>query len=598
MKTVPERLAALRQAMREQQIDLWLQPSADPHLSEYLPERWQGRAWLSGFTGSAGTLLVTADRAQLWTDSRYWEQAEQQLHGSGIELAKITSDANYLNGIVQLLPEQGGTVAVAADSLSMRTDIELRVMLYEQNTLKTDVDLLDAVWHNRPALPAQAVYPHHADFVCQSAADKLRQLRLAMQQCGADYHLISSLDDIAWLTNLRGNDVSYNPVFLAHFLLSAEHATLFACESAFDARVRQLLDAAGIVLQPYEAVGTALAQLPSGSLLLDGSKTAVSTIQKLAPTIDNVIDQSNPSVMLKACKSDAELAHIRATMQQDGAALCGFFAELENKLSEEQVLTEYDIDIMLLAHRACLPHFVSPSFGTIAGFRANGALPHYSATPETAATLTGNGLLLIDSGGQYHGGTTDITRVVPIGTPSVAEKRDFTLVLKAHIALATAVFPADIAAPVLDAICRRPLWQAHCDYGHGTGHGVGYFLNVHEPPQSIAYKGAISEQNRLKPGMVTSNEPALYRSGKWGIRIENLIAVRALEQPQETEFGVFYCFETLTLCPIDTRLIDKTLLNQDEINWLNRYHQTVREQLLPHTEAAARQWLLARTEPI
>lgn len=596
MNTPAERLAALRQAMQNQQIDLWLQASADPHLSEYLPEHWQGRAWLSGFTGSAGTLLVTADAAQLWTDSRYWAQAEQQLQGSGITLAKIAAGRSHWDGIAELLPT-GGTLGVAADSLSLQASDRLHNLLHaQQGHLKTDVDLLDAVWHDRPALPAQAVYPHHADFVYQTAAEKLQRVRQAMRQYGADYHLISSLDDIAWLTNLRGNDVPYNPVFLAHLLLSHEQATLFASTSAFDTHTQQLIENAGISLKPYETIGDALAQLPSGGLLLDGAKVAVSTIQRL-PEACNIIDAPNPSVPLKARKSDTELAHIRATMQQDGAALCGFFAELEAALAAGQRLTECDIDHLLLQHRRQRPHFVSPSFGTIAGFQANGALPHYSADPETCAILEGNGLLLIDSGGQYHSGTTDITRVIAIGQASAAEQRDFTRVLKAHIALAQAVFPENLAAPLLDAVCRQPLWQAQCDYGHGTGHGIGYFLNVHEAPPSLAYQSPISHLNRLQSGMVLSNEPALYRPERWGIRIENLIAVRPVAAPQESEFGEYLCFETLTLCPIDTRLIDANLLTSNEIDWLNRYHQTVRQQLLPHTEGAAQQWLIERTEP-
>ena len=285
-------------------------------------------------------------------------------------------------------------------------------------------------------------------------------------------------------------------------------------------------------------------------------------------------------------------------MEHDGAALCGFFAEFEDIIDNGGSLTEIDVDTMLYRHRSAQPGFISLSFDTIAGFNANGALPHYSATPESHSVIKGNGLLLIDSGAQYKGGTTDITRVVPIGTPTAEQKRDNTLVLKAHIALAEAVFPENIPSPLIDSICRKPLWQAQCDYGHGTGHGVGYFLNVHEGPQRIAFAAPATPETAMKKGMVTSIEPGLYRPGKWGIRIENLAANQAVANPQETEFGSFLYFETLTLCPIDTRLMDTALMTDGEIDWVNRYHAEVRRRLEPLTEGAAKAWLIKRTEPL
>ena len=316
------------------------------------------------------------------------------------------------------------------------------------------------------------------------------------------------------------------------------------------------------------------------------------------PDSVRLVESINPSTLFKSIKSAADIAHIRETMRQDGAALCGFFAELEQKLANGETVTELDIDTLLLAHRSRRPHFISPSFNTIAGYNANGALPHYSATPEANAVISGNGLLLIDSGGQYQGGTTDITRVMPVGTPTAAQKRDFTLVLKAHIALAQAVFPENTLSPMLDAICRAPLWQAQCDYGHGTGHGVGYFLNVHEGPQVISYHAAPNPNHAMKAGMFTSNEPGLYRPQQWGIRIENLVINQPVEQPAETAFGRFLCFETVTLCPIDTRLVDTALMTAAETEWLNRYHAEVREKLLPLVEGAARAWLEERTAAV
>ena len=285
-------------------------------------------------------------------------------------------------------------------------------------------------------------------------------------------------------------------------------------------------------------------------------------------------------------------------MIADGAALCGFFAELEAKLAAGEALTELDIDPLLEKHRSTQPHHISASFGTIAGYNANAALPHYSPSEKNHSRITGDGLLLIDSGGQYQNGTTDITRVIPIGTPSAAQKHDYTLVLKAHIALAQTVFPDGIAAPLLDAICRAPMWQAHCDYGHGTGHGVGYFMNVHEGPQVLSYRAPIHAHSAMKEGMITSNEPGLYRPGQWGIRIENLMANRRVERPRETAFGDYLYFETLTLCPIDTRLIERAMLTDAEAQWLNDYHATVRDKLAPHTTGAAREWLEANTQAI
>ena len=596
MKTPAQHLAALRQAMQQQQLDAWIMPTADPHLSEYLPEYWQSRAYVSGFTGSAGVLVVQTQHADLWTDSRYWQQAEQQLANSGIRLQKQQAHHNHISDLAANLPPHA-RVGIAPEMLSLAAQRQLQqAFAAKQIQLIHSHDIWASLWHNRPALPNHGIYRHPSAFVDTTAAAKLAQVRHAMREQGADYHLISALDDIAWLTNLRGRDIPYNPVFLAYLLIGQTQATLFIQHTdALDASVQQSLTEAGITWADYASLHTALATI-QGSILLDPARTAVCTVQALPAAVER-IESINPSTLLKAIKSPADITHIRETMRQDGAALCGFFAELEHKLAIGEAVNELDVDTMLLVHRSQRPHFVSPSFGTIAGYNANGALPHYSATPEAFSELTGNGLLLIDSGGQYYGGTTDITRVVPIGTPSTEQQRDFTLVLKAHIALATAVFPENIAAPMLDAICRAPLWQAQCNYGHGTGHGVGYFLNVHEGPQSIAYQATPNAHHAFKVGMLTSNEPALYRPQQWGIRIENLI-ISQLAAPTPSEFGTFLCFETVTLCPIDTRLIDTALMNVAEIAWLNEYHAKVRAQLLPLVDGAAQTWLLARTEAI
>ena len=330
---------------------------------------------------------------------------------------------------------------------------------------------------------------------------------------------------------------------------------------------------------------------------MDPAKVAASTLQSLKGTVP-VIESVNPSTLFKSVKSPADVTHTREAMIEDGVALCHFFVDFEARLARGEVLNELDIDRMLLEFRSQRPNFVSPSFGTIAGFNANAALPHYSATPEAFSEIRGDGLLLIDSGGQYLNGTTDITRVVPVGTPSAAHKRDNTLVLKAHIALAETIFPEGIAGPLLDAICRKPMWQQQCDYGHGTGHGVGYFMNVHEGPQVISWHAPVLPQGALKVGMITSIEPGIYRPGKWGIRIENLVVNQPVANPQETEFGQFLHFEPLTLCPIDTRLMDTALMTPTEIQWVNAYHALVREKLAPRLQGAALAWLEARTQPL
>lgn len=596
MNTVSNYLSALREAMKAQGLDALVIPSADPHLSEYLPAHWQARRELSGFTGSVGTFVVTADEAGVWVDSRYWEQAAKQLSGSGIELQKSGQVPPYNEWLAANLPENAA-VGIPSDMVSLTGKRTLAQSLTAKNIrIEHPDDLLDQVWTSRPAIPAETVFIHDPDYVSETAAEKLARVRAVMAEKVADYHLVSSLDDIAWLTNLRGSDVPFNPVFVSFLLIGKDNAVLFTDRCRLNAEAAAALQTAGITVEPYAQVADKLAQI-GGVLLIEPNKTAVSTLVRLPESV-RLIEGINPSTLFKSCKSEADIARIREAMEHDGAALCGFFAEFEDIIGNGGSLTEIDVDTMLYRHRSVRPGFISLSFDTIAGFNANGALPHYSATPESHSTISGNGLLLIDSGAQYKGGTTDITRVVPVGTPSAEQKSDNTLVLKAHIALAEAVFPENIPSPLIDAICRKPLWQAQCDYGHGTGHGVGYFLNVHEGPQRIAFAAPATPETAMKKGMVTSIEPGLYRPGKWGIRIENLAANQAVAAPQETEFGSFLCFETLTLCPIDTRLMDTALMTDGEIDWVNRYHAEVRRRLEPLTEGAAKAWLIKRTEPL
>lgn len=595
------RLERLREQMAAQQIDAVLLPSSDPHLSEYLPAHWQGREWFSGFTGSMATLAVLADRAALFADSRYWSQAEAELAGSTIELVKIASGGatTHIDWLAQAL-KSGQVLAADGAVLGLAAAQQLAATMATAGiALRTGTDPLAGAWPERPDLPAAPVYEHHAPHAPVPRSARLAEVRAAMVQRGASHHLVSTLDDIAWIFNLRGADVDYNPVFLAHALIDSSSACLFVGEGKVGAALQAALAADGVQLRPYGEARAALAALPATSRLLIDPKRVTLALREAVAAGVAVIEAVNPSTLAKSRKSAAEAAFIREAMAHDGAAMCAFYAWFEQALGRE-TLTELTIAERLSAERARQPGYVSLSFPVIAGFNANGAMPHYRATPDSHALIStpqgvvADGLLLIDSGAQYLGGTTDITRVWPIGTPSDAIRRDVTLVLKGTIALSRARFPRGTPSPMLDAIARAPLWAESLDYGHGTGHGVGYFLNVHEGPQSIS-KAVVTPEMAMEAGMITSIEPGLYRPGRWGVRIENLV----LNVPAPAdEFGEFLEFETLTLCPIDTRSLEVSLLREDERAWLNRYHALVRERLAPLVSGAAMAWLMTRTEPL
>lgn len=592
---IADRLASLRLAMRQHGVDACIVPTSDPHLSEYLPDRWQAREWLSGFTGSAGTLVVCGDMAALWTDSRYWEQAESQLQGTGIELmrsGKVDTPSPSAWVAARLAPES--VVAIDGSVLSVQEWRRWQESCREARiTLETGLDLPGVVWDDRPALPRGRVFAHEAPWACRTRQENLAAVRAEMRRRDAQWHLLSALDDIAWLFNLRGNDIPYNPVFLSHALIGHDSARLFVDAAKLAPDLVSSLRAEGLSIEPYESIGSALAELPAGGkLLIDPARVTVGLLNHAARA--EKAEGINPAHLLKARKNTAEVANIRQAMEYDGAALCEFFAWFEDAVGRERI-TELDIDERITAARSKQPGFVSPSFGTIAAWGANAAMPHYHATRESHAVIEGDGLLLIDSGGQYLGGTTDITRVVPVGNVTDEQKRDYTAVLQGMIALSKAVFPTGTPAHALDAFARGPVWRRGADYGHGTGHGVGYFMNVHEGPQSISWRNTANPHSIMEEGMVTSNEPGLYRPGLWGIRIENLVLAR----PQiHTDFGVFLGFETLTLCPIDTRCIDVSMLDAGEIAWLDAYHAQVRQRLSPLVEGAAREWLERRTRPL
>lgn len=597
-RTAPARLriARLREAMAAQGVDAVLVPSSDPHISEYLPGRWQGREWFSGFTGSMGTLVVTATEAALFADSRYWTQAEAELAGSGITLVKIpTGSATYHLDWIAEHVARGQTLAVDGQVLGLAAAQQLRTVTERAGIrLRTDLDVLDAAWADRPTLPTAAVYEHLAPHAPAARGAKLAQVREGMARHGATHHFVSTVDDIAWITNLRGADVAYNPVFLAHLLIGPGSATLFVGAGKVDAALAARLAADGIAVDAYERAPAALAALPAEARLLVDPKRVTLGLREAVAAGVAVVEAINPSTLLKSRKTAEEAAFVRQAMEEDGAAMCAFYAWFEQALARGEAMTELTIDEKLTAERAKRPGFVGLSFPTIAGFNANGAMPHYRATPESHARIEGDGLLLIDSGAQYLGGTTDITRVWPVGTLSAEHRRDYTLVLKGTLQLSRARFPRGTPSPMLDALARAPLWAESLEYGHGTGHGVGYFLAVHEGPQTIS-KAVVEPQMAMEPGMITSVEPGLYRPGRWGVRIENLV----LNVPApSSEFGEFLEFETLTLCPIDTRCIDMALLRADEIAWLDRYHAMVRERLAPKVGGDALTWLMARTEPL
>ncbi|WP_335994382.1 aminopeptidase P family protein [Acinetobacter pittii] len=596
--TVPEKLEKLRQLMRNQHIDALIVMSADPHMSEYLPDYWKARQWLSGFSGSVGTLVVTQKFAGLWADGRYWVQAEQQLAGTGFQLQKLTSDqtSTHLAWIEKNLPT-GSVISVNGQTLSIQQFKALEhTARLNHYKLETQQDSVGEIWLDRPELPSEKIHLMPEGLNALSRKEKIQAIRESLANKNIAGHFISSLDDIAWVLNARGQDVEYNPVFLYHLYINAEQAILFIDAEKVNVSIQQALAADGIEIRNYEDTAKFLSNISDTSVLLDPAKVSIFHEQAIAKDIQVVYD-INPSTLFKSRKHESEIAHIRHAMLKDGVALCHFFHWLEKTLHHGESISELTIDEKITAFRAQQDGFIGPSFSTIAGFNANGALPHYRATEEHYSFIEGDGLLLIDSGGQYVDGTTDITRVVPVGTPTGQQKRDYTLVLKCHIALAKTIYPEGLAAPLLDSICRHTLWQHGLDYRHGTGHGVGFALNVHEGPQVLSYYAPVHAYSKLREGMILSNEPGLYHEGQYGIRIENLVANK-LHSGFVKTYGDFLEFETLTLCPIHLDCIVVDLLTNEEKDWLNSYHQTVQERLAEHLSGDVLDWLIYNTRKI
>ncbi|EOW2252533.1 aminopeptidase P family protein [Campylobacter coli] len=589
------RVEKIRQFMIKEKLDAYLILSADPHLNEYLPSFYQSRAFVSGFKGSAGSLIITSQDAFLWTDGRYWIQAQKELEGSGILLQKQDANNTFLKWLKENLnEEQNLGIDFSVLSLSLQKEIQKNCKAELKN-----IDLISLIWEDRPALPKNKVYEHELEYCSYSRKEKLLLVREKMNKLQVKNHLISSLDDIAWITNLRGNDVCYNPIFLSHLLILEGKALLFIDREKIDFELEKKLNLDGICLKEYNKIQDELKKLQNTNLLIEPSKTTTLLIEILDKSVE-ILEEINPSTHLKAIKTDKEIAHIQNAMIEDGVALCKFFTWLEENIKNNTQISELDIDTKITEFRSQSPYYISNSFSTIAGFNANAALPHYKAEKESFSYIQKNGLLLIDSGGQYKNGTTDITRVVAIGELNEEQIHDYTLVLKAHIAIASTIFPKDIAMPLLDAITRAPLWQEQLDYTHGTGHGVGYFLNVHEGPQTLSYFSPVLEKTKAKEGMLTSIEPGIYRTGKWGIRLENLVVNAKIENPKNKDFGEFLYFKPLTLCPFEISCIDKTLLDAKEKAWINTYHKEVYEKLSPklHDNLKALKWLKERTKAV
>jgi len=591
--TYLEKLSALRTHMLEQQLDAYIIPSSDPHISEYLPDRFKCIAFISGFTGSAGTVLITQGFAGLWTDSRYFVQANEQLADSGFELVKLKNQGapEYIDWLAETL-EPGNTVAFDGKLMSVSVAKQLIAQLQPLKILiDGTVDLLDEIWEDRPVLPKAKAYTLGKDIVGIDVADKIIKVRQQMKRLGAGYHLISSLDDIAWLFNIRGNDVKCNPVVLSFALLEPDKTTLFINQDKLAPHDKIFLEAQGILLADYENLEESLSHLPTGGVVLIDPKRTCYAVYTQIPQYEHTVEAINPSTNLKAIKNEVEAEHTRQTMIKDGVALTKFFKWLEDQVAKTE-LSELSITDKLLEFRQEQEGFVNESFDTIAGYKEHGALPHYKATEESNAALEASGLLLIDSGGQYLTGTTDITRVVSLGEPIDTEKVDYTLVLKGMIEGSTTIYPKGSRGYQIDAITRKPLWDRFRNYGHGTGHGVGFFLNVHEGPHIF---NSANIDIPIEEGMITSIEPGLYREGRYGIRIENLVLST---RDQETEFGSFMAFETLTLCYIATDLIDKALLDQKHIDWLNQYNNMVYERLSSHLNEEENEWLAHKTKVI
>lgn len=589
--TSSEKIAALRQKMAENNVDAFIVYSADPHMSEYLPAEWQERTWLSGFTGSAGFVVVTKKNAGLWTDGRYFVQAPKELQGSGIDLFKDGMDGtpNYIDWIISEIPENG-VVAVNAMATSHKNWEELKEKLNHKNRKLVDFPLLKDLWTDRnPNAEKNPIYIQPIERAGKSVADKLNDIRQKMEEMEASVHIISSLDDVAWTLNLRGSDVESNPVFLAYLILTKNETKLFVDVEKLDVDAREQLQEAWVKVYPYEKFSEELKFCKDEKVLI--SPTSNQSIFESLKENNTFLKAAVPGNLMKAIKNETELQGFRTVMVRDGVAMVKFLYWLTHTAGKEP-MNEYFIGEKLRGFRAEGKNFVGTSFGSIVGYKENGAIMHYSAAKDGSKDVTNEDTILVDSGGQYLEGTTDITRTFALGTASQEFKVDCTLALKGMIQLSMAKFPKGTRGVQLDAIARMPLWMVGKDYNHGTGHGVGSFMNVHEGPQNI--RKDMNDQ-QLIPGMVLSNEPGFYYENHYGIRHENLIAVR---EQETTDFGTFYDFETLTICPFDRNVLALEIMTEPEKEWLNNYHSWCKEKLENELEGEVKAWFLEQVKPL
>ncbi len=590
---ISTRLAALRAEMKNQNLQAYLIFGTDPHLSEYLPERWQTRSFISGFTGSAGMVIVTPEKAALWTDSRYFLQAEMELGGTGIELVKMRTaghpePAEWLKQQLQ----QGEIAGTDEWCISTGQFCGMKNQLESSGiSLIESGDLLDKIWENRPKLPDAPVFEHELRYACTSRSEKIAQINAELTKLGADMQVVTALDDLAWTLNLRGSDVECNPVFLGYGCISKNESVLFINQGKISPELLQKLQDEKITIIGYEKLTEYLQKLaPNTRILVDPDRTSQAIVAHIPETCQIIEGLSVPCA-LKAIKTADEISNIRQAMRKDGAAMVEFLYWLNENIGKNAI-TEYTVAEKLTFFREKQPGYKGISFFPIVGYKAHGAIVHFHVSQENALLIEKDGFLLFDSGGQYLDGTTDITRTIALSELTKQQKIDFTLVLKGMIGLTLAKFPVGTRGYHLDILARKPLWEKGLNYGHGTGHGVGYFLNVHEGPMSIRQE---FNERKIEAGMVLSNEPALYRPDEYGLRTENMIVCRKSESG---EFGEFLEFDTLTLCPIDTKAIDKSLMNSEEIEWLNNYHKMIYEKLSPLLSEEINFYLKKLTEAI
>ena len=582
-----QRITALRAKMKENKIDAYVIPSSDAHQSEYVNVHWKSREWISGFTGSAGLVVITQDHAGLWTDSRYFIQAETELAGSPVVLHKqgVPHAPEHNAWMRDHLPA-GSTIGIDGKLFSIGQVQRMRKVVSPKNiTVNTEHDLIKEVWIDRPALPTNPIFEHKVKFTGQNRRVKLTTIRKEMEAQQVNYHLVTTLDDIAWTFNIRCDDIEFNPLAIAYAVIGLEDAWLFINPAKVPHKLGTKFQRENITVHSYNYIGKFLLSLPKTKKILINPATISACLADLL-TSGQIKRGATISTRLKAIKNSTEIGHIRQAMAKDGVALLNMYLWLDKTL-DSRTVSEFELAEKLAGFRKAQGLYHGESFAAIVGYQGNGAIVHYRPMPDTSAQIKKEGMLLLDSGGQYEDGTTDITRTFALGAVTEEQKRNYTLVLKGHIAIASMVFPKGTKGIQLDAFARQPLWQYRLNYGHGTGHGVGFFLNVHEPPQGFAT--SIARGNTaFEPGMVTSNEPGFYKTGEYGIRIENLVLCVADEK---NDFDTFYRFEDLTLFPIDKKLINKDLLSQKEIDWLNNYHHKVFEGLSPLVEGEALSWL-------